>query len=197
MRLIFISLLQELDHNLFHSINQTLTHHTLDPIMVWIRGSTNWYPFYVLLFLFLLYKGGYAATKWILSAIVNLILTDQLSSRVLKNIFQRPRPCRDIFMENKFRLLLEHCSSGYSFTSSHAANHFGLAMFITLTLNSIFPKYGRILLILWAATISYAQVYVGVHYPSDILGGGLLGIGVAWVSKNFYLKFFGPFEIIR
>jgi undecaprenyl-diphosphatase len=88
------------------------------------------------------------------------------------------------------RLLLDHCSGGFSFTSSHAANHFGLAMFIVMTLQPLLKNY-RYLFLIWAAIISYAQVYVGVHFPLDVFAGAIIGIAVGYLNSKLYIKIAG------
>jgi undecaprenyl-diphosphatase len=91
-------------------------------------------------------------------------------------------------MAGKVRLLLDHCSGGFSFTSSHAANHFGLAMFIFISLTPVFKKYTW-LFFLWAGVIAYAQIYVGVHYPLDVLVGAMIGLVVGKLNGMVFKKF--------
>jgi undecaprenyl-diphosphatase len=88
---------------------------------------------------------------------------------------------------DKVKLVVDHCLTSFSFTSSHAANHFGIATFIFLTLKPLFNNY-RYLFLLWAGIISYAQVYVGVHYPVDVFVGAVIGIFFGWVLAYFYSK---------
>jgi membrane-associated phospholipid phosphatase len=83
------------------------------------------------------------------------------------------------------RLLANYCGSNGSFTSSHAANHFGLAMFFYITAKHISPKY-CFLFFIWAAIISMSQVYAGVHYPTDIIGGAMLGMVVGGCMASFH-----------
>ena len=83
------------------------------------------------------------------------------------------------------RLVAAYCGGTGSFTSSHATNNFGLAMFFFITLQHIAPKYIKYFF-LWAALVCFAQVYVGVHYPSDIIGGALLGTLVGNLVGKFY-----------
>jgi undecaprenyl-diphosphatase len=88
------------------------------------------------------------------------------------------------------RLLINNCSGGYSFTSSHATNHFGLALFLFITLQSVFKKW-RYLFLFWAATICYGQVYVGVHYPLDVLCGAILGSATGYITGTVFNKKIG------
>jgi len=110
---------------------------------------------------------------------------------LFKNWVARPRPCRDEFFMNQVRLILNNCPGGYSFPSSHAVNHFGFAMFIFITLRPIFKNWGY-LFFLWAATICYGQVYVGVHYPVDVLCGAALGCMIGYLTASFYNRKIGP-----
>jgi undecaprenyl-diphosphatase len=84
------------------------------------------------------------------------------------------------------------CGGGYSFPSSHAANHFSLAVFIMLTLGK---KSGKIwvICIAWASAVCFAQLYVGVHYLSDLLAGAILGAVIAWLLSGLYVQRFGQF----
>jgi undecaprenyl-diphosphatase len=79
------------------------------------------------------------------------------------------------------KLLLGACPTNFSFTSSHATNHFSLAIFVFMTLQPLFKKY-TYLFFVWAGIISYAQVYVGVHYPIDVIAGGIILRDVGWFS---------------
>ncbi len=91
---------------------------------------------------------------------------------------QRLRPCK-VLEPSKDMHLLVPCGNGFSFPSSHATNHFAIATFLLLILGKIF-RWIKIPLILWAGSISFAQVYVGVHYPLDVATGALLGVLVGW-----------------
>ena len=110
----------------------------------------------------------------ILYLILTVFITDQLSSSIIKPFFERLRPCKDLVMIEHVRLLIK-CGSGYSFTSSHAMNHFGVAFFLGIILWRL-SRWVLPAAFLWAAIVSYAQVYVGVHYPFDVIGGGLIGL---------------------
>jgi undecaprenyl-diphosphatase len=179
--------LQSFDQSLFVYINQVATHPLTDTLMPFFRESTLWIPFYLFLIVFVFVNFGKKGWVWLLFAFITLLLTDQFSSSIIKNWVQRPRPCADPLLYGQVRLLLDHCSGGYSFTSSHATNHFGVATFLFVTLGRYFGNW-KYLLFIWAALICYAQVYVGVHYPLDVVFGALLGflIGhfVCWAYQK-------------
>jgi undecaprenyl-diphosphatase len=88
-------------------------------------------------------------------------------------------------------LLLDGCGAGFSFTSSHATNHFALATFLSLTFRQWMSRYTWVLFV-WATSIAYAQVYAGVHYPLDIVGGAALGSGIGYLTGKFYQGKLGP-----
>ncbi|MDZ4072486.1 MAG: phosphatase PAP2 family protein [Sediminibacterium sp.] len=184
----------EWDSWLFLKINTIVTHPLLDKIFPLWRDSELWVPFYLFLIVLAIVNFGKKAGSWILFAIINVALTDQASSSLIKNWFARIRPCNEELLVGKMRLLLEHCSGGFSFTSSHATNHFGFAMFVFLTTRHLFGKWGKCLFV-WAATISYGQVYVGVHYPIDILFGALLGSGIGALTAGYYNRKMGPITL--
>ena len=129
-------------------------------------------PFYVIGGLWVLYKYRLQGLLILVLAGITILVSDQTSC-ILKAYFMRLRPC-DV------RLLVEHCSNTYSFTSNHAANHFALAVFVSL----IFGRYRWLpyVLICWAAFVALSQVYVGLHYPADVLGGALLGSLVGYLT---------------
>ncbi|TDO25716.1 phosphatase PAP2 family protein [Sediminibacterium goheungense] len=179
---------------LFLKINTVFTHPILDTVLPLWRDSELWVPLYFFLIIFAIMNFGKQGWTWILFAIINVTLTDQASSSLIKKWVARIRPCNEEALVGKMRLLLEHCSGGFSFTSSHATNHFGFAVFVFLTTRHFMGKWSRWLL-LWAATISYSQVYVGVHYPVDVLVGALLGTGIGALTARYYNQKIGPIRI--
>lgn len=184
----------ELDTWLFLKINTVFTNPVLDAIFPLWRDSIVWAPLYLFLIVFALMNFGKRGWVWILFAIINVTLTDQASSSLIKKWIGRIRPCNEEALVGKMRLLLEHCSGGFSFTSSHATNHFGFAVFVFLTTRHFMGKWTKWLLV-WAATISYGQVYVGVHYPVDILFGALLGMAIGTLTAKYYNKKIGLINI--
>ena len=183
----FIEWLIAKDKAVFLFINQRHTNSFFDWLMPIMRESKTWIPLYILLIVFATIKLKKKVLLWILFAILTIALTDQISSHILKPFFARLRPCADPNFSPQIRLLLNHCSGGFSFTSSHACNHFGVAIFIITSLATYLNNW-KYLFIIWAAIICFAQVYVGVHYPLDILCGGLLGAFIGKFTGKFYLK---------
>ena len=113
------------------------------------------------------------------------MMSDYVSSTLIKENFFRLRPCHDPVLSGNIRFLVAYCPQSSSFTSSHAVNHFAAAMFIFTTFKkSVSSKWA--FLFLWAAAISYAQVYVGVHFPFDILCGAVLGVILGYIPGAIF-----------
>jgi undecaprenyl-diphosphatase len=178
---------EKADQALFELINGQWTIPFFDVLMPWMRTSEHWFLFYLVLVGYIFYRWGWKAWKWLLTVAITIALTDQVSSFIFKPFIHRLRPCADPAMLTQVKLLIPACPSSFSFTSSHAANHFSLAMFVFMTLQPLFKKY-TYLFFVWAGIISYAQIYVGVHYPLDILAGTLIGLIMGYTGARLYLK---------
>ena len=116
--------------------------------------------------------------------IVLVVLTDQISVELFKENFKRYRPCHNLNIKHLIHLVGDGCGGLYGFVSSHATNTAGIATFLFLLLRKKFPKYSWLVFI-WAALNSYSRVYVGVHYPADVMVGSLLGMAIGFFT--FYL----------
>jgi len=174
----------DFDKWLFLKINNDGTSKFLDKLMPVLREPTTWIPLYIFLFLFVVISFGKKGWWFVLYAIITVAITDSISSRIFKPLVGRLRPCCDPDFSSNVRLLVG-CGGNESFMSSHAANHFGLAMFIFITFRSFIGNWAYLFFI-WAAAISYAQIYVGVHYPLDVLAGTILGCLVGWTAANIF-----------
>lgn len=182
--------LQNWDRWLFTKINQEWTNTFLDKIFPLWREGITWLPLYIFLLLFVLINFGKKSWTWIIGLLTTVALSDQISSHLIKPLVNRPRPCHDIVLADHIRLLLNYCSESRSFVSSHATNHFGIAFFIYFTLKPYIKKWGY-LFFFWAATISYGQVYIGVHYPIDVICGALLGSTIGYFVSLYFNKRIG------
>jgi len=182
------------DQWLFLKINRSWTNGVFDYWMPLFREKYFWGPLYMFLLGFMLLNFRKRGAWWSLLFICNVACTDMISSRLFKTFVARLRPCSDPEIMPYVRLLIDHCAGGFSFTSSHAANHFGMATFFYLTTRPVLGKWTN-LAFLWAIAVCYAQVYVGVHYPLDVLGGAalgtLIGAGLAYLfNKKFGFAIF-------
>lgn len=170
-----IDYLIQSDTNLFLFLNK---HHNdfFDVIMSNISKKLIWLPLYIFT-AFLLIKKFKLKTGLILILFFGLLisLSDQTSVHLFKNVFQRLRPCHNPEIQ-EITHYLKLSGSYYGFVSSHAANAFAFAFLSLLLLKN---KLYSILIIIWAIIVSYSRIYLGVHYPGDILGGAILGIFIS------------------
>lgn len=178
------------DQWLFVKINSDWANPFFDSVMPFLRNGTNWAPLYLFMLVLVLLNFKTRGIWWVVFFISTVALIDITGNYVFKHGFERLRPCNDPGFNSQVRLLLDHCGVGFSFTSNHAANHFGMATFFIITFRYIFKNWVWLAL-LWAAAISYAQVYVGVHYPLDVLSGALLGMAFGITTGSFFNKRFG------
>lgn len=181
--------LEYCDQTIFLRINRDGSHSFFDAILPWLRQSLVWLPLYLFLIIFVLYNFGWRGFIWLLGFIVTVALSDTISSKWIKYEVGRLRPCQDPFFSPYIRLLAPYCPGNPSFTSSHAANHFSISTFAAIAGKDIFGKWRR-WFFAWASFISYAQVYVGVHYPLDVLGGALVGMLLGYMVAAVYNRHF-------
>ncbi len=180
--------LKQIDYALFWKLNGAWHTPFFDRFMPFIRESYLWIPFYFFLILFTVINFKTKGWYWVLFFLINVTLSDFVSSRLIKEFFFRLRPCRDPLFADKIRFLVSYCPVSSSFTSSHAVNHFAAAMFIFTTFKARLGKYWAFVF-LWAFFISYAQVYVGVHFPLDVTCGIIIGLITGYmIAKIFNTK---------
>lgn len=165
-----IEWLYGLDLMLFRWGNEALANPLFDWFFVFITEVKNWYVIYAVALVALMWFGKKRGIITVVLLAVTIVLSDQISSFVIKPFFDRLRPCHEL---DHVRLLVG-CGGGKSFTSSHATNNFAMAVLIM----HFWPK-AKWYLLTWASLVAFSRVYVGVHYPSDLLGGAVLGAGIA------------------
>ena len=159
-----------------------------DFVMYWVSNKYIWIPFYLFLLYLVIKKFEYNSLYIILAVVILLVLSDQISSHLIKNLVQRPRPCHEISLAGLVRSINNECGGEYGFLSSHATNCFAIATFVIMIIGKTY-RYLIPLLLIWAALVSYSRIYLGVHYPGDVLCGTILGIaiGIGIGKLYFYL----------
>lgn len=161
-----------LDVKLFHLINHRMQNPIFDCLMPIITNIKYWRIPLLILWLALIIRGGRKGRTVAVMALITLILTDRLNSAFIKPIFGRSRPCNEL---QQIRLLISaSLPGGLSFPSTHAANIFAQALVFAY-------KYRRIAIYLFviACVVGYSRVYVGAHYPLDVLAGAIVGLCIA------------------
>jgi len=176
--------LSALDHSLFLLINSWNTA-WLNPVMVFFSSQVIWLPLIIFIFWLafrqLERKSFYL---FILFMTLALIASDVSSSYILKNIFQRLRPCRVAEIKELMNDFGQKCGGKFGFVSSHAANSVTTLTFAFFGLRMI-PGYFHSLWLL-PLIVSFSRIYLGVHYPGDILGGALVGLTWGYVLARFF-----------
>ncbi|WP_228851035.1 phosphatase PAP2 family protein [Aegicerativicinus sediminis] len=182
-----IEKLLEFDTELFIYLNN-LGSTNWDAFWMAYTSKFNWIPLYAIL-LYLLYKqlGLKPLLVTIVVVAAMVLFTDQITN-LFKHGLQRPRPCQLDELADKIRLVKSSCGGRYGYFSGHASNSMALAVFIGFMLRYRF-KYLKWILIVWAFLMAYSRVYIGVHYPLDILSGMIFGAmcGYGFYKLNLYL----------
>ena len=182
--------IEPVDRKLFFLVNNGLANNFFDTVMPFVRESNIWIPLYLFMLVFVLVNFGQRGWVWILFAVCTAAACDLVSSRLIKEHVFRLRPCNNPDLADQIRVLVNYRPQSSSFTSSHAANHFGMAMFIVFTLKAYTSPWIQ-LFFAWAAIICFSQVYVGVHYPFDVVSGAILGCLLGYIIALFFNNYAG------
>jgi len=188
----FIQSLIELDKELLLFINSF--HNGYWDNFFWMFTSKEvWIPLYLTIAYVIFKNHGMRGLVTLLAIGLLITLCDQISTNVFKEGFERLRPSRDPDLKYLVHLINGKRGGMYGFVSSHATNSFGLAMFTAL----LFRKRTYTLFIfIWAAINAYSRMYMGVHYPGDIVGGLLLGLFLGQIVYSIYLRIIPRFIVI-
>lgn len=182
-----IEVLKQADTSLFLFLNGC--HSVFFDAFFWrVSQTSTWIPLYLLV-AFIIIRHHRLQGLWVvLFAVALVAVTDQLSVHLFKNVFERLRPCHEPALEGLVHLVRNKCGGQFGFVSSHAANTFGFATFTTLFFRS---RYYGFAIFFWALMVGYSRIYLGVHYPGDVVFGGLFGITCGYVfflAKNLVIR---------
>jgi len=179
-----IESIQQFDADLFLKIHRGLSNDFFDWLMPLMRNRFFWSPLYLFIIVFCIKqykKTGYYIIGMLL---FTFAMGDLIASRLIKPFVARIRPCNEITLQHDI-IHRVSCGSGLSFPSAHATNHFAIAIFLICL---FYSRWKPILPIglAWAIIISFAQIYVGVHYPVDVTAGTLLGITIGLLCARLF-----------
>jgi undecaprenyl-diphosphatase len=179
----FIREITVADTNIFLIFNG-LHNSFFDSLMWLISGRLTWVPLYATL-MYIIFKNWKLKGFWfVIALVVSIVIADQVASGIIKNAVERFRPSREWSLEGLVHTVNGSRGGKYGFVSSHAANTFALAVLTSLIFRN---KIYSWIVIFWAAIVSYSRIYLGVHYPLDILGGTAVGVFTA-IFLYFLLK---------
>jgi undecaprenyl-diphosphatase len=176
-------MLERLDQQLFLFLNSCYSPFC-DRFMHAVSGILIWVPLYLAILICIGVRYRRKFIIILLFIILAATLADQISVHLFKNIFLRLRPCHEPRLEGLVHLVDGRCGGLYGFVSSHATNSFNVAL---LSLLFIRKRWYTILIILWALTVGYSRIYLGVHYPGDVIFGSMLGAFIGWGIYELYI----------
>ncbi len=176
--------LLELDFRLFYWVHVLMANAFLDWLLPFIRNAYFWAPLYIFLAIIMVENFKSKGWDWLYHFIISFAIGDFLSAKILKPIVQRVRPCIDSYWQDVYRNIVP-LSHGFSFPSTHATNHFALGVFIIVTTGHLHSSI-KWLALAWAISVAFAQVYVGVHYPLDVLAGAIIGSSIGYYIGIFF-----------
>jgi undecaprenyl-diphosphatase len=176
-----IEYLDTLDTKLFAFLNG-IHSAFFDKVMWFVSGIPQWIPLYVLILGWIIYRFRWRSILIIITLAILITLSDQISVQI-KLAVDRLRPCKDPDIRPWVHIVMGYCSGKFGFVSSHAANSFAMAVFTSL----LFKKsYYTAFILIWATVISYSRIYLGVHYPGDVLCGAILGALLGYGVYRLY-----------
>ncbi|MET3113721.1 membrane-associated phospholipid phosphatase [Pedobacter sp. CG_S7] len=181
-----IDTLLQFDTALFFKIHRGLSNPFFDWIMPLLRNRYFWAPLYLFIIIFCVKEFKKKGLLILGILLLTFAIGDFVASRIIKPTVARVRPCNDPKLSSRI-IHRVGCGSGKSFPSAHATNHFAIAVYL---IGIFYSRWKAILPIglFWAFIISFAQIYVGVHFPFDTFAGAILGIVIGLSTSTLYKK---------
>lgn len=177
----------EWDRQLMVSLNLSGSHTVFSDYFMWMTTQIFiWLPVILMLLYVIIKNKGQKAIPIILMIIAVFVLCDQLSSSIMKPLIARPRPSHDPLVMNMLQYFKDYKGGSFGFPSSHAANSFGFAMFSALLFRY---RWYSIVVFVWATLCAYTRLYLGVHYPLDIITGVCIGMLFGALCYYVYCRF--------
>lgn len=176
----FIETIEQWDQEVFLIFNG-MHSPFFDTLMWWVSNKFVWIPLYIFLVWFIYNRMNLRAAMVALGGCLLVVaLGDLASVHLFKDVFMRYRPTHNLEIGQMVHVVNDYRGGIYGFVSSHATNHFAIAVFLGLFMRK---NYNLLLwyLVLWAILVGYSRIYLGVHYPLDVIGGALLGSAIAFV----------------
>lgn len=193
-----LELLKSIDRSLFLFLNG-MHNGFFDFIMYWASDRFIWIPFYAFLLLVVVRRFGKKTVVILFLIAAMIAVSDQVASNLAKNYFHRLRPCHVPELISRVHLVNNECGGTFGFFSSHASNSWALAVFLILVLQKKKPspdgkvrtKHSRTswLLIGYAALVSFSRIYLGSHYPSDVITGIAFGSLLSFIFAQIFFRF--------
>jgi undecaprenyl-diphosphatase len=186
--------LLELDRDAFLFLNDL---HTpwLDAVMPWITRTESWIPLYIVLLYLVIREFRKDSWAVLIGIALTILFADQVTSQLMKPYFERLRPSHDPSLEGLVHIVNGYRGGMYGFASGHAANTFGVATFLV---GALYRYRWMSWLFLWAGLMTYSRIYLGVHYPGDVIVGAMIGITGALLMlrlSGFLVQRFGQREL--
>ena len=176
--------LNQIDTELFLFLNG-LHNSFFDFLMYWISNKYIWIPLYAFFLFLIIKKFKWKALMAIILVAVLITVSDQVSVHLFKNTFMRLRPCHEPALDGLVHIVNNKCGGQHGFISSHAANTFAIAAFLSVLLKGSF-RYFSLFIFIWAALVGYSRIYLGVHYPGDVFVGAIVGIVLGYIFGRLF-----------
>lgn len=156
----------------------------LDPLVLFITKTVVWIPLFLFLAYLIFKNFGKDGWKVLAGAGLAILLADRITSGLMKPFFARLRPSHEPALKSVLHLVEGYTGGLYGFASGHAANTVAVAVLMWLVFRNKYQK--MVWIFLWAALMCYTRIYLGVHYPGDIVVGALVGALCGWTGFAFY-----------